>query len=177
MFKKISAVVILAAASLFVVPLAANAATYVPANQGGSAMVTVTPGAPASIGFTAGAFVADETVTVTVTGTPDATLGVVKASVSKTYAATGTGALKFTVSIPTTATASSVYGITATGLKSGRIGVSTITVAPKDAAAKGLAFTGGTLPVMLIWGGAGILILGIALLVVFSVVRRQRLHA
>ena len=42
---------------------------------------------------------------------------------------------------------------------------------------KGLAQTGYEAPVLLIWGAAGALLLGVALIVVLSIVRRQRATA
>ncbi len=177
MFHKFSAVALLAAIAIFALPTAANAA-YVPANQGGAGTTQSAPGAPETVAFTAGAFSNSEQVRVTVTGDPEAALGVVRALASNTkdYPATRSGALSFTVTVPTNAPANAVYNVTATGVTSGNVGTHTITVVTADSK-KGLAFTGGTVPVVIIWGGAGVLLLGIALLVVFGVVRRQRLSA
>ena len=177
MFKKISAVALLAAVAIFALPAAANAA-YVPANQGGAGTTQSAPGSAETVAFTAGAFTGGEPVRVTVTGDPAATLGALRAmaSASKDYSATTSGALSFAVTVPANAPANAVYNITATGAQSGNVGTHTITVVTADSK-KGLAFTGGTVPAMIIWGGAGVLLLGIALLVVFGVVRRQRLSA
>lgn len=185
MLKKISAVVILAAASLFFIPLPATAESYVPVGAGGSSTLTVVAGAANPVAFGGDTFVGGEPVTVTVIGTPDATLGMVKVDVSRTYSASKGGGLQFTVTIPKSASASS-YSINAKGA-SNRTASFTINSTPTDSALavtgggksadSALALTGGNLPVVIIWGGAGILILGVALLIVFNVVRRQRIRA
>jgi hypothetical protein len=175
MAKKILAIAALALAVIFAVPTAAMASGYVPpGNVSSSGGTTASPGQTQTIVFAAGSFSASETVSVTVTGSPAATLG------STSYTATAAGALTITVKIPTSATANSVYSIQAVGVSSGNVGTYRLTVVVADAAAaapRGLAFTGGTISMLIVWGGAGILALGIALLIVMRVVRRQHAEA
>jgi hypothetical protein len=175
MAKKFLAIAALALAVIFAVPTAAMAAGYVPpGNVSSSGGTTSSPGQTKTIVFAAGSFSAGETVSVTVTGSPAATLG------STSYTATAAGALTITVKIPTSATANSVYSIQAVGVSSGNVGTFRLTVVVADAGAAapgGLAYTGGTISMLIVWGGAGILALGIALLIVMRVVRRQRAQA
>jgi hypothetical protein len=84
-----------------------------------------------------------------------------------------------------------VPGGTATGLTSGTVGTAAITVTAVDAGSGtvntgngtanngsgDLASTGYDAPVLLIWGAGGALLLGIALVVVLTAVRRQRATA
>ena len=176
MAKKLLAIAALALAVIFAVPTAAMAAGYVPpGNVSSSGGTTASPGQTKTIVFADGSFTAGESVSVTVTGSPAATLG------STSYTATASGALTITVEIPSTATANSVYSIQAVGVDSGNVGTFRLTVVVADAGAGaksgGLAFTGGTISMLIVWSAAGILALGIALLLVMRVVRRQRAQA
>ncbi|MEA9999651.1 hypothetical protein QN367_11115 [Cryobacterium sp. RTS3] len=136
-----------------------------------------TAGSTVTVGFSDGSFTGGETVSIAVSGSGTATLSVVKAAtatISKT--ATAAGAVSVKVALPTDATGS--YSLTATGATSGLVGTSTITIVAADAgSAQALASTGYSAPIVLIWGAAGALFLGIALVVVLSIVRRQRANA
>jgi hypothetical protein len=179
MIKKAFAVVALATLALFAVPTAASAAEYVPKES-----ITVSGNSAASATVTINfdkAFKPRATVTFGVTGAgKPTTLSVVKteatASLVKTAEASGTVALD--VTLP--AGASGSY--TVTGTDGTTIGAATITVAAADAGTAvgtddGLAETGYNAPVLLIWGAAGALLLGVALVLVLSVVRRQKATA
>jgi hypothetical protein len=186
MFKKSLAVAALAVLAVFSVPAAANAAGYVP--QGNIIVEgTPAPGAVVEVIFTDGSFTPGEDVSFTLTGenAVGATLASLRAVVnsqSLVKPATGTGAVSLDVTLPTDATGS--YSVTATGLTSGTVGAASITVAAADGGAgagngtsgsdSGLASTGYNAPMLAIWAGAGALLLGIALVVVLGIVRRQR---
>lgn len=179
MIKKAFAVVALATLALFAVPTAANAAAYVPKES-----ITVTGNSAASATVTVTfdkAFGPAAQVTFGVTGAgKPATLSVFKtestATLVKTAAADGSVALD--VALPSDASGS----YTVTGTDGDTIGTATITVAAADAGTAvgtddGLASTGYDAPVLLIWGAAGALLLGAALVVVLSIVRRQKATA
>ncbi|WP_120338182.1 sortase [Cryobacterium soli] len=188
MFKKSFAAIALAVLAVFAVPAAANAAGYVP---DGNIVVsgTIAPGSPVTISFTEGSFTPGEPVSFTLTGenAAGATLATFKSVVnsqSLVKSAAGTGAVALEVTLPTDA--SGTYTTTATGLTSGTVGTASLTVAAVDSAGGagsgtstdgGLASTGYNAPMLAIWGGAGALLLGIALVVVLGVVRRQRATA
>ncbi|WP_285026162.1 hypothetical protein [Plantibacter sp. ME-Dv--P-122b] len=175
MLKKITAVFALALAGLFVAPLAANA-SYVP---GADIVVTgnVAPGGTFDVTFTDGAFQPNEDVSLALTG-ENATGATLAAVDTKTLVktASATGSVVLTVTLPTNATGT--YTVTGTGLSSQLIG--TITVTVKAAAAGGgagnggLADTGFNTPAFLVWGAAGAVVLGAALIAVFVMIRRQR---
>ena len=188
MFKKSFAAIALAVLAVFAVPAAANAAGYVP---DGNIVVSgdIEPGATVTVAFTAGSFTPGEPVSFTLTGenAAGATLATFKSVVnsqSLVKTATGTGAVALDVTLPTNA--SGTYTTTATGLTSGTVGTASLTVAAADSATGagtgtsvggGLASTGYNAPMLAIWGGAGALLLGVALVVVLGVVRRQRATA
>ena len=188
MFKKSFAAIALAVLAVFAVPAAANAAGYVP---DGNIVVsgTIAPGSPVTISFTEGSFTPGEPVSFTLTGenAAGATLATFKSVVnsqSLVKSAAGTGAVALEVTLPTDA--SGTYTTTATGLTSGTVGTASLTVAAADAAAAGsgsssadggLASTGYDAPMLAIWAAAGALLLGVALMVALTVVRRQRANA
>ena len=186
MFKKSLAAAALVVLAVFAVPAAANAAGYVPE---GNIFVTgaVTAGATVTVGFTDGSFTPGEDVSFTLTGenAAGATLASFKSVVnsqSVVKTATASGAVSLDVTLPTDA--SGTYTVTATGLTSGTVGSASLTVGSTDAgtgssdsAAGGLASTGYNTPMLAIWGAAGALLLGVALVVVLGVVRRQRATA
>lgn len=180
MLKKITAVVALALAGLFVAPLAANA-SYVP---GASITATgdFTPGGTFVVDFSDGSFQPNEEVSLALTGenATGATLAVVNTQTTQ-KTASATGAVSLTVTLPTNATGS--YTVTGTGLSSGLIGTVTITVsaaggagagAGADTNGDGLADTGFNTPAFVVWAAAGAVVLGAALIAVFVMMRRQR---
>lgn len=194
MLKKALAVLSFAVLAFVAAPSAANAAGYVPNNN-----VTVTgdavAGGTVTVNFAANSFAANESVAVSVSGNTAVTLSVVKAAVltSFTKQASSTGALSVNVTFPTNA--SGTYTLTATGLTSGNVGTASITIVPPvsgnlantgttantsgNLANTGgnLANTGATLPMLMIWIGAGALILGVAIVGTLTFVRRQRRSA
>lgn len=180
MAKRILAIAAIAIAAIFAVPTAAMAAGYVPpGNVSSSGGPTAAPGATVTVTFAAGSYNDGELVSVSVTGDPAPTLGVIGTATS-TYTATSTGGLSFKVIIPSTATSSSVYSVVGTGETSGNVGTYRITVAgtgASTAVSNGLAYTGGTISMLVVWGAAGLLALGAALLIMRRVVRRQRSNA
>jgi hypothetical protein len=179
MAKKMFAVIALAILAIFAVPAAANAAGYVPQDS-----ITVSgasaAGATVTVTFGHGAFGhgADVTFGVTGAGKP-ATLSVFKAATATLVnTADANGNVNLNVTLPTDASGS--YTITGTDTF-GTVGTATLTVPTADG---GLANTGGKLahtgydaPMLLIWGAAGALLLGVALVVVLGIVRRQRASA
>ncbi len=176
MFKKALAALSIAVAALAVAPAAANASGYVP---GGSTTVSgsTAPGGTSTVGFAAGSFVADESISVSVIGVTYVTVATVKAAVLTTVTkqASSAGALMVDVVLP--ANASGTYTVTATGMASGNVGTASLTVAPASSTSANtasvpvLANTGSSLPFLMIWIGAGALVLGVAI-VLF--VRRGR---
>ena len=177
MARKALAVIALAILAIFAVPAAANAAGYVPAGN-----ITVSGNAVAGgtviIVFGDGAFAGSENVSFAVSGAGTVTLSAFKAAtVTLVKQATPAGSATVNVTLPQNATGT--YSVTATGLTSGTIGTASITVRAADSAGAattggGLAGTGYDAPVLLIWAAGGALLLGIALVVVLTIVRRQR---
>jgi hypothetical protein len=191
MFKKSFAAIALAVLAVIAVPTAANASGYAPV---GNITVNgdVAPGGIVVVNFSNTTFIAGESVSFTLTGenAAGATLGAFKAVVnsqSLVKTATGEGAVALNVTLPTNASGS--YTTTATGLTSGTVGTAALTIASADAAVGagagsganasngGLAATGYDAPMLAIWAAAGALLLGIALMVALTVVRRQRANA
>ncbi|RJT91031.1 sortase [Cryobacterium melibiosiphilum] len=166
----------LAILAVFAVPAAANAAGYVPADS-----ITVSgdvvAGGTVTVAFADGAFTPGEDVSFAVTGSGTATLSAFKAAtVTLVKTASASGAASVNVTLPVDATGT--YSVTATGLTSGTVGTAALTVTVLDSATGGgLASTGYDAPVLLIWGAGGALLLGIALVVVLTIVRRQRATA
>ncbi|AZH84671.1 hypothetical protein EAO79_18530 [Plantibacter sp. PA-3-X8] len=175
MIKKITAIFALVLAGLFIAPVAANA-FYAP---DGSVTVsgTITPGGTSTVAFTAGSFQPGETVSFTLTGenASGATLAAVDSkSLQKT--ASGTGAVNLNVTLPSNA--SGTYTVTATGLTSLVTVNATLTVTAAGSGSGGndndLADTGFGAPAFVVWGAAGAVALGAALIAVLVMVRRQR---
>ena len=176
---KLLAVVALATGALFLGPAAAQAA-YVPA-----ADITVTgavaAGGTVNVEFAAGSFANSETVSVALSCDTTETT---------TSTATATGALSLAVVLP--ADASGTCTLTATGLTSGDIGTVALTIETADGGSgtgvtdggagadsgDELADTGASdSSMLLIWGASGVLLLGVALVIVMTTVRRQRADA
>ena len=173
MLKKFFAVALLALLSIFAVPAVANAAGYGDNGQNAGTVV-VAPGAPATLTFSG--FAAGESTTASA---PDAvTLGALKVVVTANKAAAADGSVSYTAS----ATAPGSYTITVTGA-GGAIRTGTLTVAPTDSgsgsgsgssADGSLPNTGLETPMLIVWGAAGALALGVALVFVLNVVRRNK---
>ncbi|MGK9147398.1 hypothetical protein KXS11_07220 [Plantibacter flavus] len=177
MIKKITAVFALALAGLFIAPVAANA-SYVP---GATVEVSgsIAPGSTSTVSFSDGYFLGGETVSFTLTGenASGATLAAVDSqSLEKT--ASATGAVNLNVTLPSNATGS--YTVTAVGLTSGNPGTATLTVTAAGSGSgsggnnNDLADTGFGAPAFVVWGAAGAVALGAALIAVLMMVRRQR---
>ena len=184
MAKKTLAAIALAVLAVFAVPAAANAAGYVPAGNVTVSSTTVEPGETVTVSFADDSFTGGENVSFTLTGenAASATLANFKAAVnstSLTKAAAADGSVSVAVTLPTDATGT--YTLTATGLTSGSVGTAAISVVAADSAAVvndgDLASTGYDAPMLAIWAAAGALLLGIALVTVLTVVRRQRANA
>ncbi|SMQ58527.1 LPXTG cell wall anchor domain-containing protein [Agreia sp. VKM Ac-1783] len=171
MFKKALAIGALAVLAIFSVPTAANAAAYGDGGDNG-ATVVVTPGAPVTFSF--GGFQPGEQ---TVASAPDAvTLSALKVVVTASKPAGPNGTVSYTAS----ATQPGSYTITVSSATN--VATGTLTVVPTDAAGSGtgsgsngsLPNTGFETPMLIVWGAGGALVLGIALVFVLSVVRRNK---
>lgn len=177
--KKIIAAAMLVVVGVFAAPAVANAAGYVPSSDV-AVSGPVTPGSTDSVGFAAGSFTPNESVTYSVTGEGRATLSAATATVSLTKTASASGAASVNVTLPQGATGT--YSLTATGLTSGNVATAALTVVPADTASAngstgGLAFTGSTGAMLLLWSAGGAIALGVALMLVLALVRRQRSNA
>lgn len=181
MFEKSLAAAALAVLAVFAVPAAANAAGYVP-DSNVSVSGAVAPGGTVEVTFTEGSFTPGEEVSFALTGehADGATLATFAAGVasqSLVTTATEDGAVALDVTLPTDV--SGTFTTTATGLSSGTVGTVSLTGGAADAAGSHsvLASTGYNTPMLTIWASAGALLLGVALVVVLGVVRRQRTSA
>jgi hypothetical protein len=175
MFKKSLATAALAVIAVFALAPAAGAADYtVPTNLSSASDSTPAAGSATTVSFAASAFDNNEQVDFVANGSGAATLSIVKAVASNTVTktATSTGAASAVITLPSNATG--VYTVTATGATSGNVGTVALTVVAVDG---GLASTGYDAPVLVIWGAAGLLILGAALVAVRISVRRQHAAA
>ncbi|QAY74707.1 sortase [Agromyces protaetiae] len=163
MLRKILATFAVAAAVLVAAPIAANADEY--PEQGTPA--TVAPGEVAQLGFSG--LPANTPATASA---PDAvTLSIIKAS-TLTRSTDANGAVTFGAS----ATQPGTYTITVTA--GGETATATLTVLPADSSGdagsdSGLPHTGVD-PVLWVWIGGGALLLGAALVIVLTTVRRNR---
>ncbi|MEJ3404894.1 hypothetical protein WDJ51_09120 [Rathayibacter sp. YIM 133350] len=188
MKKKIIAIAIAAAALVGIPAAGALAATY--ASQGPS--VTVKAGEVGTLNF----INLDANASVTITG-GGADVAVFKAAPSVTKTTDASGA----VSVGASSNTPGTFTITAT--TTNVVSVGTLTVTPADttvgsgstggtgtaggaggtgagssnSSGYGLSSTGYNAPMLLIWGAGGAVVLGIALVVVLSIVRRNRAHA
>ena len=176
MAKKAFAVIALAVLAVFAVPAAANAAGYVPEDkivQNGQSAA----GATVTITFGHGSFGHGAEVTFGVHGAgKPATLSAFKAATATTVkTADAQGNVDLAVTLPSDASGS--YTVTGTDT-AGTVGTAVISVPAADTGAVNtggnLAHTGYNAPVLLVWGAAGLLLLGIAMVVVLGIVRRQR---
>lgn len=172
MLKRTFAAGLLAVLALFAVPTAANAADYGSGGDNGGTTVVV-PGQPVTLSF--GGFQPGEPTTASA---PDAvTLSTLKVISSASKPAGPAGTVAYTVS----ATQPGSYTITVASATN--IATSTFVVAPADSGAGSgsgsnadgsLPNTGFETPMLIVWGAAGALILGAALVFVLTVVRRNK---
>jgi hypothetical protein len=176
--KKIIAAALLVVAGVFAGPAAAQA--YVPTTNV-SVVGNVAPGGTIIVNVVNGTFIAGEQVSFAVTGEGSVTLAAIETT-TLIKNANAEGGASVSVTLPTTARGS--YALTATGLDSARVATATLTVVAADGRpvassnnAGGLAFTGSTVPTLVIWSAAGALMLGIALMVVVTLQRRARNNA
>ncbi|HKU11555.1 MAG TPA: hypothetical protein VJQ61_10070 [Sinomonas sp.] len=162
-----------------------NGHGYVP-----SGSITITglpiPGGTITIIFAPGSFRPGEHVTVIVGGRVvgfsghRVTLGAVKADVPATAGldkpAAADGSLKVTMTLPEGAAGTQT--VTATGVASGTVGTAATTVVPQDAAQNlaplSPASAVTSVPVYLLWAGAGALVLGIAAVAGLGMARRRK---
>ena len=183
MFKKSLATAALAVIAVFAFAPAANAAEYVSDSLTTVTDSTPAPGAATTVSFGDTAFANGESVSFSAEGSPVATMSVIKTAVSNSVVKTASaaGAASAVITIPSNATG--VYTVNAVGATSGNIGTAVLTVVAADAGTAavtddgGLAATGVNAPVLVIWGAAGILVLGVALVLVRRSVRRQHTAA
>jgi hypothetical protein len=190
MFRKVMAVAALGIVAILAVPAVANAVDYTSSSNitvtgaNGVALADVGAGDSVDITFIGAVFEDGETVSATVDGFGTPTLSTLKAApFTLTKIAVLNVPTAFRMNLPTNAEGS--YTVTATGLTSGATGSATVTVVPADAGAgsgtnsssDGLAKTGASVPMLLIWSIVGILALGAALVAVRVAVRRQRASA
>jgi hypothetical protein len=175
MIKKVIAGAALAILAVFAVPAAAQA--YVPVPPAG---VTVAPGGTVTVPFTG--FAPSEGVSFTLTGESAASatlaslVAAVETSAAVTKTASASGAVSVTVTLPSNASGS--YTLSGTGLTSGAVAQSFITVVSSGSGGSGsgggLPNTGAMDPTLGIWLGGGLLALGAAFVVVLTTVRRQK---
>jgi len=177
-------VAVLAAFLILPAATAANAANYVPVTS--TTSDTVIAGETGVAAFAAGAFDAGTRVSFSVTGPGLAVLSNFKAATAThTKNTTSTGAVSVNVAAP--ANAPGAYAVTATGLLNGVsiTGVATVTTVAADSAegralagADGaLASTGFNAPLLVVWGAVGVILLGVAMVVVLRLQRRSAASA
>ncbi|TFD66490.1 sortase [Cryobacterium ruanii] len=175
MFKKSLATAAIAVIAVFALAPAANAVDYV-SDAKVSIVSAPVAGGTAVVGFAASAFASGESVTYTVSGSHAAVLTVIKTAVtsSLTKQAAVDGSSSVNVAIPSNATGDyTVLAKSATKSYTANLDI----VAADAGTSTGLPSTGYNVPVLVIWGAAGILVLGVALVLVRISVRRQRANA
>ncbi|GAA1510602.1 hypothetical protein BJ978_000138 [Agromyces terreus] len=167
MIRKILATVAVAAAALIAVPAAAHAEPTGYVGQGTD--LTLEVGEVGTMVFSG------LTPSTPSTATADdlVVLAVLKASTaSRPTDASGTVSYDMSSNTPGT------YTITATAGESVATGTLTVVPAepstPADSSSSGIAETGYDMPVLWLWIGGGALLLGAALIVVLTTVRRSR---
>lgn len=174
MFKKTIATAALAVLAILAAPTAASA--YVVDGSVTVSDSTPSPGEAVTVNIAAGSFDGGEPVVFSVTGEGSVTLAALRTAVetvSKTKTADANGAASVVVTLP--ANASGTYTLTATGQTSGNIATVSLTVAAADAGAGAvLPRTGGELPFAVIWIAGGALVLGVVLVAVLGLRRRNQ---
>ena len=169
MLKKALVIVALAGTSIFFMSTAAQALDY-PATTPSSVAVegsatTTAPGEPMVLAFAG--FNAFEPTTASADSA--VTLGVVKTVVTASKTASNLGAVSYTAS----ATIPGTYTITVRGVDINTVTSATLTVLPADSSSA-LPNTGFNSPLLAIWVSAGVLVFGIAMVIVRSTVRSKR---
>jgi hypothetical protein len=168
MMKKTIFTALVALAAVITIPTAANAVGY--PDQGNPG--TIVAGETFSLAF--GGF---EPFEATTASSDDAvTLGMISTASSFARPAGASGSVAYSV----TASKPGTYTVTVVGA-AGSSAAASFTIVPTDAAAlpgagtpgDGLALTGGSIPMPLVWGAGGLVVLGIALLLVL---RSRRQH-
>ncbi|UOE44304.1 hypothetical protein [Agromyces larvae] len=165
MIRRILATIAVAAAALFAAPAAAQASEGGTGYVGQGTNLTLTVGQVGTMTFTGLPPSTPSTATA-----PDAvTLAVLKAATaSRPTDASGTVSYQVSSNTPGT------YTVTVTAGQ--YVATGTLTVVPADTAGKttGTAATGFDLPVLWIWIAVGAIVLGAALVLVLTTVRRSR---
>jgi len=182
MIRKLIAAAALVVLGVFAVPLAANAAGYVPSGSCGVSGSPV-PGGTVTISCQAGTWDDNEAISVTVSGNTSVTQAAFRSAVTSgpfTTQATADGASSAGLTLPSNA--SGTYTVTSTGDVSQNVDVETFTIVSAAPAAQAgtsgeIASTGSTVPLLIIWVASGLVLLGVAIVVVRIVVRRQRLNS
>lgn len=138
---------------------------------------TVSPGATLNITVINGTFTSGEDVNFQIHGAGSVQLGsLADTTDSVVKTANPWGGATPAVTLPTNARGS--YNVTATGLESGTVVSTAITVPTADSAGADDTFTGSNgVSMLAIWTASGLALLGVALIVVMNVVRRQRSNA
>jgi hypothetical protein len=149
---------------------------------------SVVSGGTTIINFAPGSFAGAENVSISVTGAGAVTIGALPTqTVTAVRQASASGALRAPITLPRGA--SGTYEVTATGVTSGNIATAALTVVPAATtgtvgttvvathSGSGLAFTGSTIPTLLVWSAGGAVVLGGAMVGVTAATRRQRKNA
>jgi hypothetical protein len=174
--KTILVGILLAAITTLSVPMAANAESEAPGSTCTLSQSTVTSGGGSDFSSVAGTFGASENVHIVVTGN--------NTSKATTVTSSPSGAASANVSAPAATTGA--YQIKATGMTSGDVCTTTLTVYnqtnptdPSDPSVaggttgSGLADTGSTISTTAMWAAGGVVALGALLLAAVSIIRRR----
>jgi hypothetical protein len=183
MIRKVFAVVALAVLGVFAVPMVANAAGYVPSIACGVSGSPVA-GTSVTIGCAAATWTPGEVIDITVSGNTTVTAAAFRTAVTSgpfTTTAAADGSSSASLALPSNA--NGTYTVTSTGEESGNVDVETFTiVSPASNVVSGgssssqVADTGSTVPLLIVWTAAGLVLIGAAFVLVRIVVRRQRIN-
>ncbi|MHA7987744.1 hypothetical protein ACX9R5_18280 [Rathayibacter sp. CAU 1779] len=144
-----------------------------------------TPGGTITITCNAGTWTDNEAISITVSGNTAVTQAAFRTAVTSGPFSTTAGADgSSSAALALPSNASGTYTVTSTGEVSGSVDTETFTVVAAAAAVSNgssssseVAATGSTIPVLIIWVASGLVLLGVAIVVVRMVVRRQRLNS
>jgi hypothetical protein len=200
---KIVVFVVAVLGALFVAPMAASAVPYTPGAQVVANDYSLSPCQSIDIHADAGYFVPGEAVQVSISGTDDASTTWSNAVVGASTSGTSTSTGAFDISTKVSRNASGSYNITLTSPSASGSVVLAVAAAnpsnPSDPAdpsdptnsgsgsnlsssgssasgvlsTAGLATTGVSISGAIVWGAAGLVALGIALMIVRGMVRRE----